>query len=281
MSKLDTRLNAYRPDLANEALRGRVDASRFVKPAAMQVTAPVVAVRKNPRPDAMQLTQALLGENLNVFEVADGWAWAQLVDDNYVGYVDIADLLAGTQTPTHVVSVPASHVYPSPDLKRPPLNQTYLHSKVKVVSSAQGFTELASGGFMPTPHLKLPNEQSTDFVSIAEQFLGSPYLWGGKTYAGLDCSGLVQISLQASCIACPRDSDMQEQSLGQKIDFNQGELQRGDLVFWSGHVGIMMDGNALLHANGYAMCVTIEPIAAAVQRISQSGSEVTSVKRIS
>jgi cell wall-associated NlpC family hydrolase len=133
-------------------------------------------------------------------------------------------------------------------------------------------------GFLPASHLAPLDHRETDFVAVAERFLGTPYLWGGKTNYGLDCSGLVQLALTACGIRCPRDSDMQERALGALVDMKN--LRRGDLVFWKGHVAIVRDPKTFLHANAFHMAVAVEPIAEAIARIAGAGSEVTSVKRL-
>jgi cell wall-associated NlpC family hydrolase len=148
----------------------------------------------------------------------------------------------------------------------------------------QAFAITFSGGYAPARHLAALNTTEPDFVAVAERFLGAPYLWGGKTNVGVDCSGLVQVALAACGIPCPRDSDMQEKSLGEPIAlscsmFNQ--LQRGDLLFWEGHVAIVRDETTLIHANAYHMAVAIEPIRDAITRTRAAGSEVTSVRRLS
>jgi len=138
-----------------------------------------------------------------------------------------------------------------------------------------------SGAYVPALHLASLDFVEPDFVAVAERFLGVPYLWGGKTALGLDCSGLVQVALTATGRICPRDSDMQEQALGALVPHaEEGALQRGDLVFWKGHVAIVRDGATLIHANAFHMAVAIEPLGEAITRISEAGSEITSVRRI-
>jgi cell wall-associated NlpC family hydrolase len=133
---------------------------------------------------------------------------------------------------------------------------------------------------MPSRHLGPVATREGDFVAVAERFVGVPYLWGGKTSFGLDCSGLVQLALASCGMECPRDSDMQERALGTAIASDVSDLHRGDLMFWNGHVAILCDAGTLVHANGFHMAVATEPVADAITRIRASGSEVTSVKRI-
>ncbi|MGE0210821.1 MAG: NlpC/P60 family protein [Parvibaculaceae bacterium] len=276
---LDPRLNAFRPDLADARLEKHVAAERFVDGEAREIVAAATAVRKAPRGDAARLTEALLGEAVNVFERQGDWAWVQLVADGYVGYVE-ADALGevGPQA-THRIAVPLTHRYPAADLKSEPSWPAYLETRVAVTGEDGPWSRLAGGGHVYSRHLAPLKVHAADFVSVAEGFLGVPYLWGGKTFAGLDCSGLVQVALAAAGAAAPRDTDMQERALGEALAEGT-KLKRGDLVFWKGHVGIMLDGARLLHANGHHMQVVIEPLAEARARIAAAGFPVTSIRRL-
>jgi cell wall-associated NlpC family hydrolase len=152
-------------------------------------------------------------------------------------------------------------------------------ARVSITGAAERFAVTQSGGHIPARHLAPVAAIEDDFVTVAERFLGTPYLWGGKTSLGLDCSGLAQVALTACGIACPRDSDMQEQALGAPLDAN-ANLQRGDLLFWKGHMGIVRDPTTLVHANAYHMAVALEPIADAIPRIRASDGPPTAVKRL-
>lgn len=281
MTKLDPRLSAYRTDLADIALEGRVAADRFVAPRIMQVVEPIVSVHKAPRFDAMQLTQALLGERVKVFHEEEGWAWVQLTRDGYVGYVNGNALSAQINSPTHRVAVPSTFLYPEANLKTQPAVPVPLNSQVTVTGESGAYSRLANGRFVFSAHLVAADSFAEDFAAVAEMFRHVPYLWGGKSVQGLDCSGLVQVALEACGLEAPRDSDMQEESLGHKLMVNDlAGLRRRDLVFWKGHVGIMTDGETLLHANGHHMMVVAEPLRDAVERIARQYGQVTSVKRL-
>jgi cell wall-associated NlpC family hydrolase len=276
MTKLDKRLHAFRDDLADDSLRGSVGAQDFVSGILMQCADPVAGVHRSASPEAMQLTQVLWGETVTVFERKNGWAWVQLQRDGYVGYMEETGLATSTTPASHRLLVRSSHLYPAANLKSQPAIAIPMGSELAVAEAAGDFNKLTSGHFVYAAHLN--QSPPVDFVSVAEQFLHTPYLWGGKTVWGLDCSGLVQVSLQATGASCLRDSDMQEQSLGIAIGLDN--LRRGDLVFWKGHVGIMQDATTLLHANGHHMMVLSEPLKVAVERIAAKGSTITSVKRL-
>jgi cell wall-associated NlpC family hydrolase len=274
----DKRLNAYRTDLADDALRGRVDAPRYVTGERRQVAAPMLPVRREPRFDATLDTEALLGETVTVFDETEGWAWVQLARDRYVGYMPSEGLSRRVVIPTHRVATLRTYVYLEPDGKAPALSLLSLNARVTCKAEEGKFLALAGGGFVPASHLTPEGEVAPDHVAVAESFLGVPYLWGGRTSLGLDCSGLVQLTVEAAGHVCPRDADMQAAELGQPVD--PAALGRGDLVFWEGHVGIMKSGEHLLHANAHHMAVELEPLALARERIRAAGYEVTCVRRL-
>lgn len=267
---LDRRLHAFRPDLADAALEGRAEAARFVTGQPARIGVPVVALRPRPEIASGIDTELLLGQEVTVFDRADGWAWVQATSDGYVGYLP-ADALAQEGTaPTHHVVVPRTFLYPGPDLRFPHVAALSMGSRVAVIGEAETrgtrYFLLEDGGAVIAGHcLPLGHYPSDDFVAIAARFLETPYLWGGRSGFGIDCSGLVQLSLQMTGRAAPRDSDMQAAGLGEPIA--REELKRGDLVFWKGHAGIMEGEKTLLHANGHTMTVAREDFEAAVARI--------------
>ena len=277
--QLDPRVNAFRPEIAAAYLRGQVAAARFVEGEPCEVIEPVAAMRRAPSHEAQQVSEALLGERVIVYETSEeGWAWGQLETDGYVGWLAANAVGRPGPAPTHKVTALRTLGFPGPDIKLPPMAALPMGAGVAVARQDERFAVTAAGLYLPTVHLAPIKARQPDFVAVAEKFLGAPYLWGGKTGLGIDCSGLVQAALQAAGIACPRDSDMQEMALGKLSSL--AELRRGDLVFWKGHVAIARDGETLLHANAHAMAVAIEPTDAAIARIEAAGSEVTSVKRI-
>ncbi len=279
MSTLDPRLHAYRPDLAATHLQGKVTAERYVEGKVLQVIEPIADMRRAPSPDAALDTQALYGARVTIDETTEeGWAWGQLETDGYVGWLPANALTESGPVPTHKVIAPRTLAFPAPDIKRPPLAALPMNSRLAVVRQDGKFVVTINGWHLPASHMAPLARAQPDFVSVAEMFLGTPYLWGGKSVLGIDCSGLVQVSLQAAGIACPRDSDMQEAALGRAVGWH--ELTRGDLLFWPGHVAIACDAQTMLHANAHHMMVAREPVGVALKRISAAGSELRVVKRL-
>jgi len=279
MVALDPRLNPFRPEIAAKHLQGQVAAKRFVEGVRHQVIEPIADVRRSPAHEATLDTQALLGERVMIYETTDeGWAWCQLEADGYVGWLSANALGPNGAAATHKVAVPRTLGFPGPDIKLPPMTALPMGATLTIARQDERFAVDAFGWHYPATHLTPIKAMQPDFVAVAETLLGAPYLWGGKTVLGIDCSGLVQVALQAAGIACLRDSYMQELALGKLSSL--GELRRGDLVFWKGHVAIARDAATLIHANAHHMMVAIEPAAQAIARIKAAGSEVTSVKRV-
>jgi cell wall-associated NlpC family hydrolase len=279
----DPRLIPARADLAAKDLEGKVEAARFVEGRAFEVIDPHTAVRAAPAPDAPLLTEALEGERVTVYDLnAEGWAWGQLAADSYVGWLSTNALAPVGAPATHKVSALRTFGFPGPSIKLPPLEALPLGARLAIARVEDRLAVTRSGAYVPLPHLAPLDFIEPDFVAVAERFLGVPYLWGGKTALGIDCSGLVQVALTAAGHVCPRDSDMQEGALGAPAADAERELRlrRGDLVFWKGHVAIVRDPGTLIHANAFHMAVALEPFAEAVARIRAAGSEVTSVRRI-
>ena len=276
MPDLDPRLNAFRADLAAATLRGKVEAARFVDGTLHRIIDASAPMRAEGHPDAAQVTEALHGERLIVYEIdSEGWAWGQLQRDRYVGWLPANALGKAGAPPTHRVSSLRTFGFPGPDIKKRPLAAFPFGAEIVVTRSDGKFVTTDNGLSLPAPHVADVASKEADFVAVAERFLGAPYLWGGKTSLGIDCSGVVQVSLQSAGITCPRDSDMQAASLGK--DVPAGSLRRGDLLFWKGHVAIARDAQTLLHANAHHMMVAIEPADAAIKRIGPPAA----VKRFS
>jgi cell wall-associated NlpC family hydrolase len=280
MATFDKRLTPARGDIAAAHLRGLVEADRFVEGALRQVIVSALALRRAPADHAMLETQGLFGDIFTVYDEKDGWAWGQSTRDDYVGWALAADLSAEITAPTHEIAVMRTLAFSHPDLKSPPKLALSLSSQVGVLETDGKWARAAHAGWIYRAHLRPIGEHATgDWVSEAEKFLGAPYLWGGKDSFGLDCSGLLQTAMASAGISAPRDTDMQEASVGKAITIDLGNLKRGDMVFWKGHVGVMLDETRLLHANAHHMMTAIEPVRDAVARIETVAGPVTSIRR--
>ncbi len=281
MPTFDPRTTPARADLAAKHLEGKVTAARFVEGHVYEVIEPQAPLRREPRPDAPLETEALKGERVTIYDAnGEGWAWGQLAADGYVGWLPDNALAPAGAAPTHKVTALRTLAFPGPSIKLPPLEALPLGARLAIARIEDRMAVTQSGAYVPATHLAPLDRNETDFVTVAERFLGAPYLWGGKTALGLDCSGLVQVALTACGVSCPRDSDMQEAALGAAVSADPSTLKRGDLIFWKGHVAIVRGPDSLLHANAHHMAVAIEPIADAVMRIRGGGNDVTSARRI-
>jgi cell wall-associated NlpC family hydrolase len=278
----DPRLTPARPDLAAKYLEGKVKAARFVTGETFEVVDAIAPVRMAPSSDAELMTQALKGERVTIYDRdGEGWAWGQLSRDGYVGWLPDSSLARPQAAPTHKITALRTFAFPGPSIKLPPLNTLAMESLLTVTGESGAFAVTREGWHVPRGHLGNLDRFEKDFVELAERFVGTPYLWGGKSSFGIDCSGLVQIALNAAGTGCPRDSDMQQDGLGSDVDPAQsGSLQRGDLIFWKGHVAIVRDKDTIVHANAHHMATVIENTTEAIARIKAAGSEVAAIKRL-
>jgi cell wall-associated NlpC family hydrolase len=266
---LDRRLNAFRPDLAERSLEGQVDALRFIDGKQACVSASTVAMRSRPSTASGIDTEMLFGEPVSVLDRAEGWAWVKSGIDDYVGYVEETALGAPGPAPTHWVTAPRSFIYRDPDMKTPTVAALSMGSRLVVTGEAETRGTqylLVEDGAVIAKHVGIVDVPvASDYVTVATRFLQSPYLWGGRSGFGLDCSGLVQLAMMMSGEKVLRDTDMQRASIGTEI--GRGDLKRGDLVFWKGHVAIMTDENTMIHASGFTMDVSHEGLDDAIRRI--------------
>ncbi len=282
MDKPDPRLNAYRPDLADESLRGQVEATRFTAGDARRVRRGSLYLRQAPGAESGVVSELLFGETVRVFEDKAGWAWLRNETDGYVGYAQSDGLDATAHATTHSVAVLRTWLYPRPDLKSPPLDLLSMNSPVCVVDTDGPYSRLAGGEWAWSAHLAAKDSFETDHAAVALRFLGTPYLWGGRTSLGLDCSGLVQMALARCGKPVPRDSDMQEAASGAPVSFD-GDfsiLRRGDHVIWPGHCGIWLDEARFVHANATDMMVSMGPLEEIARHIERvQGDPIRTVRR--
>lgn len=287
-TKLDVRLNAYRLDLADARLKGRVTSARFAEGTLKRVLAPSAPLKRVPRPDAPLDSELICGEVFRVFgDTTEHWSWGQSETDSYVGFVPRAALGATTPEPTHRITALRTFIYPGPDMKLPAVAPLSLGSLVAlggmVETRGTQFRLLADGKrAIAAAHAEpLAAPLEPDFVAVAERFINVPYLWGGRTSLGLDCSALVQLSLMMAGTAAPRDTDMQQSALGETVSGGlDAGLRRGDLIFWPNHVAIVSAPDRVVHASGHHMTVVTERLSEAVARIAGIKGPPTAVKRL-
>jgi len=252
-------------------------APHYARAELCRVTAEAVIVRARPSADSPALSQLVHGEGFDMIDKAGGWAWGRCAHDDYVGYVR-ADALGPMQTPTHRVTAPLALVFANPDIKAPVVKALPIGAQVA------GFNEdrflRIDDGYIHQRHVAPLDAVEIDPVAVAQRLIGAPYLWGGRGSDGVDCSGLVQRAFELAGIALPRDSDMQRDQVGELLP-EDAPLRRGDLIFFPGHVGMMVDGEQLLHANAYWMSTVIEPLSDVVNRLRPTHAQpITARKRI-
>lgn len=272
----DPRVTPARGDLASRALEGVVAADTYVDPRAMTALVPAASLRSSPDPWSEQVDQVLFGEVFDVLEEADGYAWGQARRDGYVGFVETAALAPVGGPATHRVAAIRTYAFAEPSIKSRALGPYSINALVAVEAREGRFAKAVNSGWFIEGHLAAVGVFETDPVAVAERFLGAPYLWGGRESQGADCSGLVQQALLACGKAFPRDTDQQE-AVGEPVE----TLMRGDLVFWNGHVAMMLDETRIIHANAFHMATAIEPLAQTRARYVANGvGEPTAYRRV-
>ena len=278
----DPRLTPARGDLAAKYLEGKVKAARFVTGEEFEISDGLAPLREGPSSDATQISQALKGERVTIYDRnGEGFAWGQLNSDGYVGWLPDRALTKPVAAPTHKVTALRTFAFPGPSIKLPPVETLSLGAMLTVAREDGAFAVTREGWYLPRTHLGDTEEMAADFVAVAERFVGTPYLWGGKSSIGIDCSGLVQVALNAAGTGCPRDSDMQRDGLGRLIGLAESSpLRRGDLIFWNGHVAIAREADSIVHANAHHMAAVVENTRDAIARIKAAGSEIAAIKRM-
>ena len=278
----DPRLTPARPELAAKYLEGKVKAARFVEGEEFEIADVIAPLREGPSTEAMLATQALKGERVTIYDYnGEGFAWGQLNGDGYVGWLPDRALAKPSGKPTHKVTAIRTFAFPGPSIKLPPSETLVMGALVSVIREDGPFAVTREGWYLPRQHVGDIEHYVEDFVAVAERFVGTPYLWGGKSSLGIDCSGLVQIALNAAGTGCPRDSDMQQDGLGRILGLAESsQPQRGDLMFWKGHVAIVRDADHIVHANAHHMATVIENTRDAIARIKAAGSRISAIKRL-
>jgi len=270
--EFDPRITAHRGDLADIALAGKMFAPHYAQPVAYRCTAPAASVHARAGRQHEALSQIIFGETFHVLDLSGKWAWGFCEHDDYVGYVACDGLapLHSLGTPTHNVIAPAALIFAEADIKSMIVRRLPMGAKLisESVSECGNFLKLADG-FVHHHHVGAVDSPVDDITGLAEKLIGSPYIWGGRSGDGLDCSGLIQMVLGLGAMVAPRDSDQQQLVLGEDIAAD-GSLQRGDLVFFPEHVGIMADEENLIHANAFWMQVVKEPLAEVIERFGDT-----------
>lgn len=278
MSAYDPRVTPVRDDLAARTLRGVLARPRYADGRPMQVTAPDCALSFRPEAGARQESQLLFGERFVAYEIAGGWAWGQCALDDYVGYVPAAALAPAGAPSSHAVALPRSHLYAAPELKRPVVGALGFGARVRVLEESGGYVRIDEGRWLVARHLRPLDRPERDPVAVGRRLVGVPYLWGGRSGRGFDCSGFVQQVLAACGLAVPRDSDQQQAALTHAVELD--EARQGDIVFFPGHCGFVLEGGGILHANAHDMAVAEDRLENVLRRVGEAeGGRVTGVRR--
>ena len=259
---MDRRLTPATDRVALLSVQAEIARPAYTQGSPARVTAPLAELLV--RPDGPRDRQLNFGADVTVIDRDGGWSFVQAARDGYVGWVRDTDLGAATAPITHRVSAAATHIYPQPNMKLREIASLSMNARLSVTGIAGGFAQLFGGGWVPVQAIS--DGFGADPVVLAERLLDTPYLWGGNSRGGIDCSGLVQAALHGCGIACPGDADLQERAF-EPVD----EIRRGDLLFWKGHVAMACGDGRMIHATAWQMRVIHEDIAHAIARIEAAG----------
>ena len=274
----DKRTTPIRGDLADISLAGKLFAPHYAVPMLRTGIAPVTEIHAEAHATSMPVSALMHGEEFAVLDVAGEWAWGYCLHDNYLGYVRFAEL-GDDFDATHIVSAPATLLVSAPSTKAQVLARYPMGAQLLCSPSECGNYLACENGFVPLAHLSEIGRVAASPADLAEQLIGTPYSWGGRSGNAIDCSGLVQLVFGLKGHMPPRDADMQQAEFGEELADGDA-LQRGDLVFFPGHVGIMADVENIIHANGTAMAVSVEPLADAVVRFGGHDEAIVARKRV-
>lgn len=269
----DKRTTPFKDGVTDQAHEGLIRARSYVVGEVLSCYDAAAPILSSPEHGAEQWDQLLMGERFKVIERKHDFYWGQALRDGYVGYVPVSAFRRDWYLPTHYVATLRTYVFAAPNLKASILTALSLNALVSVTRYENGFAYINEMGWVFANHLSDFERFAEDFVAVAESYINAPYQWGGRESIGLDCSGLLQQSLYAAGYGCPRDSDMQAKlGVALAVGPDLGDLRRGDLIFWKGHVAIMVDDHHIIHANAHHMKVAIEPLREAIARIDAAGS---------
>ena len=278
-SVFDPREYAYKAGLAADYMRGLIRSPKFLVGEVFQVKINVTSLKKSAGQSSEQVSELLFGEEIIIYEILNGWAWGQSQTDGYVGYVSMDHISCELQENTHEVTALRAFVYKQPDIKAPTITCLSTASQLSITHSKGLFAYIENLGWIFEKSIRTLGGVESDFVSVAQKFTGTPYLWGGRSSFGIDCSGLVQLSLRRVGVLCPRDTDQQVSSVGSPINDEITKLLRGDLIYVNGHVAIMVDPHTILHANAFHMSVELESLEVFLSRLKQDNIHIAQMRR--